>query len=228
MASLSRTLSSSTTSEANGGTQSQTHYHIGSPCKIYSKSGRKEIEGEVVRIIQDEEGSWLEVKYRFNDTSRTKQIPNPSSNNSYSSTKLQPIHTPHAHPIKLDANPNDTPWTPSTSLDSSIRNQWSIGSAVEVYSVLCKQWMNGKVQRIIEDEEGEWLEIEYSIHGDMRRKQVQRDHSTNIRPTIIQRLEHTIPHHIHTQGAKYSNTNNIIVTNTKHEYYVPNLEDQIT
>eukprot|EP01083_Nonionella_stella_P142602 441625_1 len=205
-----------------------THYHIGSRYEFYSKSARKRIEGEVFRIIHDKEGSWLDVKYRYNGSSRAKLIPIPSPNTSYSSTKLQPIHTPYVHPVALDANPNDTPWTPSTSLDSSIRNQWSIGSAVEVYSVLSKQWMSGHVRRIIDDEEGEWLEVEYSIGGDVRRKEVQRDHSTNIRPTNVQRLEHTIPHYIHTHGAKYSNTSNIIVTNTKHEYCVPNLGHEIT
>eukprot|EP01083_Nonionella_stella_P282796 962362_1 len=221
-------LAPSTTSEANGGTHNE-QYHIGSPYEIYSKSAKKHIKGEIVRSIHDKEGSWIEVKYPFNDTFRVKQIAIHSTNNSYTSTdKLQPIHTPHVHPITLDAIPNDTPWTPSTSLDSSIRNQWSIGSAVEVYSVLSKQWMSGHVRRIIDDEEGEWLEVEYSIGGDVRRKEVQRDHSTNIRPTNVQRLEHTIPHYIHTHGAKYSNTSNIIVTNTKHEYCVPNLGHEIT
>merc|ERR1719491_1369114 len=61
------------------------------------------------------------------------------------------------------------------------RKQWQIGSKVEVYSSSAKTWYEGDITRIINDAEGEWIEVQYASRM-MRLKQIFRDDITAIRP----------------------------------------------
>ena len=44
----------------------------------------------------------------------------------------------------------------------SIRNAWKPGSAVEIYSESQAKWNEGKITKIFNDDEGEWLVIKYA------------------------------------------------------------------
>ena len=52
----------------------------------------------------------------------------------------------------------------STELDEDQkqRKKWKIGSKVELYSLSTQKWEKGKVKKIFNDKEGEWLVIEYA------------------------------------------------------------------
>eukprot|EP01084_Bolivina_argentea_P234267 394383_1 len=62
-----------------------------------------------------------------------------------------------------------------------VRKGWKHGSKVNVYSHTATQWATGTVERQFQDDEGEWLEIKYSINNKVRFKQIQR-YNNHIRP----------------------------------------------
>ena len=65
-------------------------------------------------------------------------------------------------------------------MDEFIRAGWCTGSLCTVYSKTAAQWVSARVLRCFRDEEGEWLEVQYS--GSVL-KQLQRD-SEDIRPHV--------------------------------------------
>eukprot|EP01084_Bolivina_argentea_P304807 526505_1 len=54
-------------------------WKTGSHCQIYSNSKKKWFQGEVTQIFTDEEGEWLEVRYRYDNKSTSKQVTRYSS-----------------------------------------------------------------------------------------------------------------------------------------------------
>merc|ERR1719491_1198082 len=62
--------------------------------------------------------------------------------------------------------------------EDTFRFSWIPGDRLEIYSVSKCQWFAGLITDLFEDEEGEWLEVEYKRSIS---KQVQRG-SVNIRP----------------------------------------------
>ena len=61
--------------------------------------------------------------------------------------------------------------------ENSLRNEWKVGSFVEIYSNSKRKWFLGEIITIFDDNEGEWLEIRYNKSMS---KQVQR-YSSDIR-----------------------------------------------
>ena len=61
--------------------------------------------------------------------------------------------------------------------NDTIRLSWEKGHGVEIYSVSKGKWFPGKILRIFNDAEGEWLEVKY---GTSTTKEVRR-WSPNIR-----------------------------------------------
>ena len=77
---------------------------------------------------------------------------------------------------------SDTHSQPATK-ESSTRQNWRVGSAVEIFSKSADQWCMGSITRIFEDDEGEWLHVDYVInHTSKRCKQVPRNNRSTIRP----------------------------------------------
>eukprot|EP01084_Bolivina_argentea_P051884 95378_1 len=68
------------------------------------------------------------------------------------------------------------------SLDTWIRNHWTVGSKVEVHSSSSNCWIIGDIVRIFNDTEGEWLEVQYSINSIKRLKQIPHNDEQAIRP----------------------------------------------
>eukprot|EP00483_Globobulimina_turgida_P005112 UN05122 len=68
-------------------------------------------------------------------------------------------------------------------LSAWIRSMWKAGSFCEIYSNSGSRWFKGNIQKIFNDSEGEWLEVEY-INGDksIRCKQTPRGDISAIRP----------------------------------------------
>ena len=58
---------------------------------------------------------------------------------------------------------------------------WIVGSLVEVYSTTTKSWENGTIIHITDDEEGEWLTVEYEVQFIITTKQVKRFDSGIVR-----------------------------------------------
>eukprot|EP01084_Bolivina_argentea_P237040 398474_1 len=56
------------------------------------------------------------------------------------------------------------------------RKNWVQNSYVQIYSKTQKNWFNGKIKNVTNDDEGEWLEVEYSVNNnkDSVQTQVQR------------------------------------------------------
>eukprot|EP01084_Bolivina_argentea_P273384 465664_1 len=79
----------------------------------------------------------------------------------------------------MNNTPNDD--NNNKKLHIWIRKGWKHGSKVNVYSHTAIQWVTGTVERKFQDDEGEWLEIKYSINNKVRFKQIQR-YNDNIRP----------------------------------------------
>lgn len=46
-------------------------------------------------------------------------------------------------------------------VEDAMREQWEIGTKVQIYSVSNKRWIDGEIINIIEDDEGEWVEVKY-------------------------------------------------------------------
>merc|ERR1719491_672145 len=85
------------------------------------------------------------------------------------------------HPIHSAVQPKKTDFPESGANPTWQRKQRKIGSKVEVYSSSAKTWYEGDITRIINDAEGEWLEVQYASRM-MRLKQIFRDDITAIRP----------------------------------------------
>ena len=69
-----------------------------------------------------------------------------------------------------------------TAKEKAIRDSWIEGSKVQVYSKSASKWFNGTIIGIQHDEEGEWLEVFYSVSDDNRIKQVPRYDEDAVRP----------------------------------------------
>ena len=65
----------------------------------------------------------------------------------------------------------------SDALNNQKRNQWSLGSKVEIFSNYSSKWESGTIINIFYDDEGEWLLVQYVF----RSKEIQR-FSKLIRP----------------------------------------------
>jgi len=63
---------------------------------------------------------------------------------------------------------------PTQLADYEQRKAWKEASKVQVCSKTQNKWYNGKIIKITNDEEGEWLTIEYMTDKDKRTKQVDR------------------------------------------------------
>merc|ERR1719491_567153 len=85
------------------------------------------------------------------------------------------------HPIHSAVQPKKTDFPESGANPTWQRKQLKIGSKVEVYSSSAKTWYEGDITRIINDAEGEWVEVQYASRM-MRLKQIFRDDITAIRP----------------------------------------------
>merc|ERR1719491_1348795 len=85
------------------------------------------------------------------------------------------------HPIHSAVQPKKTDFPESGANPTWQRKQRKIGSKVEVYSSSAKTWYEGDITRIINDAEGEWVEVQYASRM-MRLKQIFRDDITAIRP----------------------------------------------
>ena len=55
---------------------------------------------------------------------------------------------------------------------------------VEIYSESAEQWLAAEIVRIFSDDEGEWVEVQYTAGTDHRLKQVPRDSPDDIRPVV--------------------------------------------
>eukprot|EP01083_Nonionella_stella_P088135 245441_1 len=66
--------------------------------------------------------------------------------------------------------------------EDDVRLSWKAGSMVEIYSVSSKQWHQGTVMKILNDEEGEWLEVQYKANNMKRVKETPREDEYTIRP----------------------------------------------
>lgn len=69
-------------------------------------------------------------------------------------------------------------------LDHWIRNLWKIGSKVEIYSFSSDSWFKGNIVKIVNDDQGEWMEVEYIVHKKLRSKQTPRNDVDAIRPFL--------------------------------------------
>ena len=77
-------------------------------------------------------------------------------------------------------------------VNSSVREDWSVGSAVEIFSKYANQWKVGTITRIIIDYKGEWLEVVYDITANIKRsKLVRRWNMCSIRPLQFPRKQAT-------------------------------------
>eukprot|EP01083_Nonionella_stella_P029997 82365_1 len=192
--------------------RSEHEYKIGCKVNVYSASEKKRTEGRLVKIVYDNEGQWLEVQYMIDGKYRTKQIPPDHDDvrplyDRRSRTSLQQSQSAMVR--------HSNTKTRSVDPESNIRSKWTIGCQVEVYSKISKQWIKGEIKRILIDDEGEWLEVEYVIKQTIRMKQVQRDANAMIRPVhLIQRLKDSIRNTITVRNPKYVDTDYIIVTHT--------------
>eukprot|EP01083_Nonionella_stella_P088137 245443_1 len=65
--------------------------------------------------------------------------------------------------------------------EDDIRASWKVGSVVEIFSSSSKQWHKGTVMKILNDEEGEWLEVQYEANNMKRVKQTPREDADTIR-----------------------------------------------
>ena len=92
-----------------------------------------------------------------------------------------PVVTQETNPIAEDVSKkvSDT----QHSMDDSIRAAWVTGSRCEIFSHQAKQWLPGQVRRLFDDDEGEWLDVMYTVEHINQSKQVQRD-SPDIRPHV--------------------------------------------
>lgn len=67
---------------------------------------------------------------------------------------------------------NLPPGVPAYSkADDSRRNNWNVGSQVELFSDRASKWVKGKIIDVFHDHEGEWLLVEYQ---GFRQKEIQR------------------------------------------------------
>jgi len=67
---------------------------------------------------------------------------------------------------------NLPPGVPAYSkADDNRRNNWNVGSPVELFSDRASKWVKGKIIDVFHDHEGEWLLVEYQ---GFRQKEIQR------------------------------------------------------
>mmetsp|Transcript_50432 Transcript_50432/g.45200 ORF Transcript_50432/g.45200 Transcript_50432/m.45200 type:complete len:186 (-) Transcript_50432:191-748(-) len=71
----------------------------------------------------------------------------------------------------------------STEMDEDQiqRKKWKVGSRVELYSLSSQKWEKGKIKKIFNDKEGEWLVIKYA---GFNTKEIQR-YNLYIRPIQV-------------------------------------------
>eukprot|EP01084_Bolivina_argentea_P267139 453378_1 len=55
------------------------------------------------------------------------------------------------------------------------RLNWKVGSKCQIFSDSSKKWFIGAIIKIHNDNQGEWLTVQYISHGRMRTKQAQRN-----------------------------------------------------
>eukprot|EP01084_Bolivina_argentea_P290932 499902_1 len=65
----------------------------------------------------------------------------------------------------------------------SERDEWNKGSKCEIYSNSQKQWFAGIITDILNDDEGEWLKVQYIAYNIKKNKQIQR-YNKQIRSVI--------------------------------------------
>eukprot|EP01084_Bolivina_argentea_P271217 461412_1 len=66
--------------------------------------------------------------------------------------------------------------------EDDIRASWKVGSVVEIFSSSSKQWHKGTVMKILNDEEGEWLEV---VSDDHEEKQANEDGQEKTKITLL-------------------------------------------
>mmetsp|Transcript_20673 Transcript_20673/g.25539 ORF Transcript_20673/g.25539 Transcript_20673/m.25539 type:complete len:274 (-) Transcript_20673:48-869(-) len=96
--------------------------------------------------------------------------------------------------------------------ENLLRNEWKVGSFVEIYSYSKRKWFLGEIVTIFDDNEGEWLEIRYNKSMS---KEVQR-YSSDIRPQ-----PQDCPHEsLRTKPSKWGKGSHVqIFSNTDQKWY---------
>eukprot|EP01083_Nonionella_stella_P055365 146059_1 len=70
---------------------------------------------------------------------------------------------------------------PVVKPQASKRDEFVIGSKCQIYSSSQKQWFDAVITNILNDDEGEWLKVQYTAYDIRKNKQVQR-YNSHIRP----------------------------------------------
>ena len=93
--------------------------------------------------------------------------------------------TPMALNLSFAGNEFDTSDVEETTeaLDW-IRKKWDVGSMCEVYSKKTDTWIQGKILRRIESEDGEWMDVEYVLDDESITTKILRDDESSVRPLI--------------------------------------------
>eukprot|EP01084_Bolivina_argentea_P287428 493200_1 len=154
-----------------------------SRCQIYSNSKKKWFFGEVAQIFTDEEGEWLEVRY---DKSMSKQVQRYSSDirphpdDVKAKKKAQTKPKASETPAGFDSQETKSQQFPDK--ERQLRQSWTKGDEVEIFSNTHQEWYLGEVVDIVKDDEGEWLTCVWARpNNEAMSKQVQR-FSTDVRP----------------------------------------------
>ena len=119
-------------------------WNVGSLVLIYSRSKNKWFDGIIEKIEGDTKNEWLVVKYG-DFNSKKKQTKKIQRN----CKDIQPI--PIDHP-----------------------SYFIKGSKCKIYSTLTSLWCHGEVIDIFHDEQGEWLQVQYSEDDTTKICDIQR------------------------------------------------------
>ena len=135
-------------------------WKVGSSVEIHSESQAKWNEGKITKIINDEEGECLVIEY----DGSTKEI-----------QRFNQCVRPTKEQMEI-------------LKELSIRNAWKRGSFVEVYREAPLKWIPGRIIKIFNDEEGEWLVVNYGFYE----REIQR-FNEYIQPTTSKIVKASIP-----------------------------------
>lgn len=108
-----------------------------------------------------------------------------NNNDDYSENKLDiRLFDSYGHWLKIIRSDSSIITSTSRTQDPE---DWIVGSRVEIWSVTRQSWNNGVIKHITDDEEGEWLTVEYSINFLTTTKQVKRYDTEVIRSRKTQK-----------------------------------------
>ena len=136
------------------------------------------------------------------------------------------ISRPKSKPKGIStASPHKAPFTATqTKADDQKRNEWKIGSKVEIYSESKKKWMKGTIEKVVNDTEGEWLVIRYAGFST---KEIQRfnpflrpiDKQKNKRRNAPKAAAVHVPKQESAATAKYGDTDEKTEKHTSMSWY---------